>query len=315
MKLFNSLESIKKPFKNAVITVGNFDGVHRGHQALFKETIKYAKRKDGTSVVITFDPHPLKILKENGPPVITRYDQKIELISKSGVDVIISIPFTKQFARLTADIFLKQILIEKIKMQIIVIGEDYTFGKQRSGNINFLKEQSEKLNFKVIIPDLIKTAGSSVEKISSTKIRNIIMKGDVKLAPKLLGRFYQIRGKVVQGRKRGGDLLGFPTANIKLHDELCPKIGVYVVTVEYQFNVYRGVANLGYSPTFDDHLFTVEVHILDFNKNIYGERIRINFIEKLRDEMKFSGIEELSKQIKKDIEKARKYKGDINGYT
>ncbi|OQY11744.1 MAG: riboflavin biosynthesis protein RibF [Desulfobacteraceae bacterium 4572_19] len=306
MELFNSLESIKTSFENAVVTIGNFDGVHIGHRALLKETVKYAKKINGTSVVITFNPHPLKVLKENGPPVITRYDQKIELIAESGVDIVICIPFTKEFASFTAIRFLEEILIKKIAMKAIVVGEDYAFGKKRSGNIEFLKEQSEKFNFKVIIPDLIQMEGLLIGKISSTKIREIIMDGDVNLAPKLLGRFYQIRGKVVSGRNRGGRLLGFPTANIKLHDELCPKMGVYAVTIECEFGTFTGVANLGYSPTFDDHLFTIEVHILDFNNDIYGKRIRVNFVERLRDEMKFAGIEELSAQINQDIKKARK---------
>jgi riboflavin kinase/FMN adenylyltransferase len=306
MELIEGIEKVKHPYKNAVVTIGNFDGVHKGHQALINEIIKKAAAIDGTAVALTFEPHPIRVLKKiNHPPLITRYDQKVELLSQSGLDVLICIPFTKEFASITAKEFIEDILVNRIGMKAIVIGKDYAFGKNREGNIDFLKKYATAFGFEVIVPDWIQVSGSQPNRISSTRIRELVMDGAIEEVVDLLGRNYQIRGKVETGRNRGGKLLGFPTANIKLYDELSPKLGVYAVTVECLGEKFKGVANIGYSPTFDDHKFTVEVHILDFNENIYGQRIRVNFISRLRDEKKFANIEDLSEQIRHDIERAR----------
>ena len=306
MEFVASLDKIIKPYKNAVITIGNFDGVHIGHQALFYEVIEKADAIQGISVAMTFEPHPLRVLKQNAlPPLITLYEQKVELIEKSNIDVLICVPFTREFAALSAHEFVKDILIQRIGMKAIVVGEDYTFGKNREGNLDLLKTLAEQHKFEVVRVDWIQHAKNIANRISSTKIRDLVMAGKVAEAQKLLGRYYQIRGIVAAGRDRGGKLLGFPTANINLHDELCPQTGVYAVTVECQQKNFKGVANIGYSPTFDDHVFTVEVYILDFNENIYGERIRVNFVQRIRDEVKFSSISELSEQIKLDVVKAR----------
>ena len=309
MKLIETLEAIKEPFNNAVVTIGNFDGVHKGHQALLNNIINKAKEINGTSVAVTFEPHPIRVLKTNNhPPLITIYEQKLELLEKTGIDVLISIPFTKEFAAIGAKSFVEDLLVKKIGMKAMVVGKDYSFGKKREGNIEMLKEFSDRLGFEVIVPEWI-TPPDVDERISSTKVREIISSGKVEKAPGLLGRHYQIRGRVVAGRDRGGKLLGCPTANLNLLDELCPETGVYAVTVESEKGLFNGVANIGYSPTFDDHLFTIEVHILDFNDDIYNKDIRVNLIQKLRDEVKFSGIDELSKQIEKDIQEARRVLG------
>ncbi len=309
MELIEDIDKIKKPFNRAVVTIGSFDGVHKGHQALLNKVKEEALAVSGTSVAITFDPHPLKVLGQNGPALITRKDQKTELLTASGLDKVICIPFTKEFAAISAGNFINDLLIAKIGMKTIVVGPDYSFGKGREGNIDFLVREAEKKGFSVIVPDWIGTTGqpgsAEDDRISSTMIRNLVMEGRVDEAPQYLGRYYQIRGKVVKGRERGGSQLGFPTANIKLHDELCPKMGVYAVTVETVKGNYNGVANIGYSPTFDDHIFTIEAHILDFSKDLYGTRIRVNMIKRLRNEKKFSGIEELAAQIHSDIETAR----------
>ncbi len=306
MKVIETLDHITEPFKKAVITIGNFDGVHIGHQALFHEIIEKADAIGGTSIAMTFEPHPIRVLKKNShPPLITLYEQKVELIAKSGIDILICVPFTREFAALSAREFVEDILVRQIGMTIIVVGEDYGFGKNREGNIDHLRTFAELFDFGVILADWIQESKRSSGRISSTKIRELVISGHLAEVPKLLGRYYQIRGVVATGRNRGGRLLGFPTANINLHDELCPKTGVYAVTVEFNNNNYKGVANIGYSPTFDDHVFTVEVHILDFDKNIYGQKIRVNFISHIRDEIKFANINELSEQIRRDIEKAK----------
>lgn len=305
MKLIEDIEKITRPYKNAVITIGNFDGVHIGHQALFNEVIKRAKALDGTSIAITFEPHPIRVLKQNNhPPLITLYEQKVELIASSGIDVLVCIHFTREFASISAKEFVEDILVRRIGMKAIVIGEDYAFGKNREGNLEFLKTYGKRIGFEVIVAKETQLSNRS-ERISSTKIRELVMAGKVAESQKQLGRYYQIRGQVVAGRNRGSRLLGFPTANINLHDELSPKTGVYAVTVECGKEKYKGVANIGYSPTFGDHIFTVEAHLLDFNGDVYGEKIRVNFIKRLRDEKKFSNVSELSEQIRKDIKKAR----------
>ncbi len=305
MELIEDIDKIPQPFNRAVVTIGNFDGVHKGHQALFHQVIEKAGEIGGTSVIMTFEPHPLKVLGMNGPPLITRRDQKVELILDTGVDKLLCIPFTKAFSALSAQQFVESILMDKIGMAAIIVGPDYSFGKNREGDIRFLKAMGKERGFEVIIPDWVNDTNTGNERISSTRIRDLVIAGRVNETPEYLGRFYQIRGKVIQGRERGGSLLGFPTANIKLHDELCPKMGVYAVTVESVAGKYNGVANIGYSPTFDDHIFTIEVHILDFSEDIYNTRIRVNMVERLRDEKKFSSIDELSDQIRKDIRKAR----------
>ncbi len=301
------INEISKPYKNAVLTIGNFDGVHKGHLVLLDKVREKADSMNGTAIAMTFEPHPIRVLKKNNPPQhITLYEQKVELLSQTGLDFLIRIPFTEQFASITAKEFVEEWLVKRIGMKTIVVGKDYSFGKHREGDVNFLKTCAAQSGFEVVVVDWQQISTHDTTRISSTKIRELVMEGKIEAAEKLLGRYYQIRGQVVRGRDRGGKLLGFPTANINLHDELCPKTGVYAVTVECEAGRYRGVANIGYSPTFDDHVFTVEVHLLDFNEDIYGQKIRVNFASRLRGEIKFSNIPELSNQITKDIEKARK---------
>lgn len=306
MKVISGLDQITTPFHNAVVAIGNFDGVHRGHQAIFEIVRQKAAAIGGTSVAITFDPHPVKVLnKKQSPPLITLLEQKMELIEAAGIDVTLCIPFDESFAALTAKAFTEDILVGKIGMKAIVIGKDYTFGKNRKGDVNYLKEAGSRLDFEVVVPDWVPMGKDLPERVSSTRVREVIEAGDVAYAHELLGRYYQLKGRVRTGRSRGGRLLGFPTANINLHDELCPKMGVYAVTVELASGIYEGVANIGYSPTFDDHLFTVEVHLLDFSGDLYDQEIRVNFIRRIRDEKKFNNIDELSDQITRDIETAK----------
>ena len=307
MKIIERIENITEPIHNAVITIGNFDGVHKGHRALFDKAIQKAAEIEGNSVVITFQPHPLRVLKiKNPPPQITRYEQKTSLIAKAGIDVLIVIPFNEAFAELSPESFVEDLLISKIGMKAIVVGQDYAFGKNRKGDINLLKTLGHKHGYDVIVADWINMSADMAKRISSTRIRNFVQEGRVNEVKPLLGRHYQLKGQVSKGRDRGGKLLGFPTANINIYDELCPKAGVYAVTVQYDDATYQGVANIGFSPTFDDHKFTIEIHLLDFNQNIYEKNIKVNFIERLRSEKKFNNIEELSAQIRKDIDIAKR---------
>jgi riboflavin kinase / FMN adenylyltransferase len=306
MEIINDIYELEIPFENAVVTIGNFDGVHKGHQAILHQVIEKAQVMGGTSVAITFEPHPIRVLKKNGqPPLITLYEQKTELIAKTGIDVLICIRFNEAFAAVTAEEFVEDILVRRVGTRTIIIGEDYAFGRNREGDVAFLRECGQKYGFDVIVAQWISDALRAGERISSTRVREVVAAGNVEEAFHLLGRHYQVRGRVVSGRNRGGKLLGFPTANIHLTDELCPRSGVYAVTVDCKGGAFKGVANIGYSPTFGDNLFTVEVHILDFLQDIYNEPIHVNFIRRIRDEKKFENVEALIRQIKQDIAAAR----------
>jgi riboflavin kinase/FMN adenylyltransferase len=302
----DNLNDITEPFTNTVITIGNFDGVHIGHQALFHHTIEKAGAIGGTAIAMTFDPHPARVLgRGEGPPLITMHEQKMELIARTGLDVVICVPFTPEFAAIPPRTFVEELLVGRIGMKAIVVGEDYSYGSKRQGNLSTLRADAERLGFEVILVPGIQFSTNDAGRISSTRIRDLVMDGSIEEAHKLLGRHYQVRGEVVAGRRRGGELVGFPTANLHLQDELCPKTGVYAVTVERKGVRYKGVANIGYSPTFDDHLYTVEIHILDFKGDIYGEKILVNFVSRIRDEIRFSDLTQLTGQIGKDVRTAR----------
>ncbi len=304
MQLYRKLKDIPEPFTNAVVTIGNFDGVHLGHQLLFGEVVKRAARSNGTSVVITFDPHPLKVLRPDGIKLISCTEQKIELIRQANIDVLVIIPFDRNFAKTSAPDFVDQILVKTIGVRDLVVGYDYAFGRGRQGNIDFLREQGRQNGFPVTVVEAHYEAGMLV---SSTKIRELVMDGRMRDVRKLLGRHYQIHGEVQRGRQRGGSEVGFPTANLKiLEDDLCPKKGVYVTQVMYAGHVYGAVSNIGCNPTFGENELVAETHIFDFNHDIYGHPITINMLRHIRGEKKFNSVAELSEQIGRDIEVARK---------
>lgn len=303
MPVYSTLEQINRTFKNPVLTIGNFDGVHKGHLSLFDLTKKRAEAIGGQSVVMTFDPHPIKVMKPgNGPPLITLTEQKLELIAEAGMDIIFCLPFTRQFASISAQNFVQDILIKKIGIRELVVGYDYTFGAGREGDIELLESMGRELDFKLHVVQPVYVEDMLV---SSTSVRNLVQEGKLKEAKKLLGRDYQVGGTVIKGKNRGGRLLGFPTANLALIDELVPKRGVYVVKVLVADRIFDGVTNIGYNPTFGDGAFSVETHILDFQEDLLGKRIRIRFIERLRDEKTFRSLEDLVTQIGRDIEQAK----------
>jgi riboflavin kinase/FMN adenylyltransferase len=309
MKIFRNIEDITKPLTNACVTIGNFDGVHHGHQQLFATVVQKARAINGTSVVITFDPHPLQVLLPKGIKLISTCQQKEELIEQAGIDVLLVIPFTKEFAKTTADLFVADLLVKKIGVKELVVGYDYAFGKGRSGNIAFLEEQGRLFDFPVTVVDACYLKDQLV---SSTRIRELVTAGKMAAASELLGRFYQIRGTVRVGKQRGGKVIGYPTANLKFNEEdLVPKHGVYVTQVFCEGRHYGGVLNIGYNPTFGEEQLVAETHIFDFNQDIYGKPIKVNLLKFLRSEKKFSGVEELTKQIQKDVLLAKKILEEI----
>jgi riboflavin kinase/FMN adenylyltransferase len=303
MTIIYDLEEVKGPLTNPVLTIGNFDGVHKGHLALFDRVKERARAIGGQSVVMTFDPHPIKVMKPgNGPPLITLGEQKLRLINDADIDVIFFIPFTKQFAAISARDFVQNILIKKIGMKELIVGYDYAFGRNREGNIKLLQEMGNHFDFAVHVVEPIRIDDSLV---SSTSIRKLVHEGNLSKAKALLGRDYQISGSVVKGKNRGGRLLGFPTANLKLIDELTPKAGVYAVKVLIDDQTYEGLTNVGYNPTFGNGVFSVETHILDFSGDLLGKSIRVNFIQRLRDEKNFETVGDLADQIGQDVKHAR----------
>ncbi|MBW1716198.1 MAG: bifunctional riboflavin kinase/FAD synthetase [Deltaproteobacteria bacterium] len=305
MTLICTLDNLPDNTNNPVVTIGNFDGVHKGHLALFKKVRDRAMDLQGTSVVITFEPHPIKVMSpEKLRPLITILEQKKELVMGQGIDILLLIKFTLNFAGISARGFVKDILVDRIGIKEIVVGYDYAFGHNREGNIKLLREMGQEFEFTV---HQVRSVYAGKTLVSSTSIRNLIVDGNLSEANRLLGRNYQIRGKVIEGRKRGESLLGYATANLRLPDGLIPREGVYIVTAELEGKLYQGLTNIGYNPTFKDKTLSVETHIFDFSANIVKQNIKVNFLSRLRDEIAFTTVEELSQQISRDIEQAREF--------
>jgi riboflavin kinase/FMN adenylyltransferase len=298
-----TLDSLPEDISNPVVTIGNFDGVHKGHQALFTKLKDRAKELKGTSLVITFEPHPIKVMSpEKLKPLITVLEQKKELVISQGIDLLLLIKFTMKFSGIAARDFVKDILVDKIRIKEIIVGYDYAFGHNREGDIQLLRDMGKEFDFTVTEVEPV-YAGKTL--VSSTSIRNLILEGKISEANRLLGRDYQLMGEVVEGRRIGKPLLGYSTANLKLPEGLIPREGVYIVTVELDGRLYQGLTNIGYNPTFKNKVLSIETHILDFSADIVSQNIKVNFLARLRDEIRFGTAEELSQQITRDIEGAR----------
>lgn len=302
MILITDLGKINKRFTSSVITLGNFDGLHRGHQELIRLIIQRARETASHSMVVTFRPHPLKILApEQCPPLISIYEEKIELLERLGIDVLVKIPFTLEFAAMEPRAFVKDVLCGLLGAREIFVGYNYRFGKGRKGNIRLLRELGEEFGFVVREIEQVSLDG---EVISSTLIRQLLKNGEVEHAAKLLGRDYALSGIVVKGDGRGRGL-GFPTANIAPKHAIIPRNGVYAVRLFVRDKYYNGIVNIGMRPTFEAHSPAIEVHIFDFDEDIYGEEITVYFVSRIREEKKFRNAEALTNQINADIEIAK----------
>lgn len=303
MEIYQGIEQVRHRLKNPAITIGNFDGVHTGHQALFRKVKEWAQKLDGQSVVMTFHPHPLEVLFPGKPlSFITSHEQKLDLIADFGIDATIVVPFSKDFSQISAREFVEDLLVGSIGVKAVVVGYDYRFGRNREGDISFLRQLGEEHGFQV---DTVPGIRMDDMVVSSTAIRKMIVEGNISKANQLLGRLFEVSGTIIPGRKRGAGL-GFPTANIRMPAQTPPRTGVYVVEAEIDGNTYGGAANLGYNPTFGDVDLSLEVHLFDFNQDVYGKPISVRFIDRLRDEKRFSGPQDLIDQIRKDVETARK---------
>jgi len=295
--------NIKKNHKNSVVAIGNFDGLHIGHQKVLREARQKAKRENLKFGLITFEPVPTMFFnKDIKNHRINSLSQKIFFLKKNKLDFLIIINFNKQFSNLSAEDFIKNILFKKLKSKYIFVSRNFRFGRKRLGTINTLKDFEKKYLYKTVITNPRKKKDKIV---SSSLIRKIIHKGKVQEAKKLLGRPWCIEGEVIKGKQRGRKI-GFPTCNIKLSSYTLPKIGVYSVQIKTNNLKKRGIANIGYRPTFNGRSLLLEVNIFGIKKNLYNKILKINFIKFIRAEKKFKNINQLKTQIKKDIIAAKK---------
>ncbi len=299
MAVFHNIDNLPS-FNNAVLTIGTFDGVHQGHRVILKEVVVHAAKVGGESVLITFDPHPRKLLFPDQPlGIITPLEEKVRLLHEAGIAHIIVVPFTQEFAHLSAREYVEEFLVGKFKPHSIVIGYDHHFGHDRKGNIDMLKEYAPVYNYQMIeIPaQLIEAAA-----VSSTRIRNAIKEGRVEDAAHMLGRDYSLKGTVVHGNKLGRTI-GYPTANLQLIDneQIMPAIGVYAIRARYNGVVYGAMMSIGYNPTVTDKKeVRIEANLFDFDMDIYGDELEIIFVKRLRNERKFDSLEALVEQIHQD---------------
>ena len=287
-----------------IATIGSFDGIHIGHKKILQTLTKIAKKNNGKSILITFWPHPRYVLKKNNDfKLLTSLDEKIKLFEKNKIDILYIVDFSLKFSNFSANKFIENILLEKLKINCLLIGYNNNFGRNREGNIRYLEENKKKFDI-----DIISIPKQSVDKISisSTKIREYLNNGKINSANRLLGRKYSINGKIVKGNGIGRKI-NFPTANIEIDEpkKLLPKSGVYAVEVILNRKIYLGMLNIGYNPTIKNEKKSIEVNIFEFSEDIYNNKISINFIRRIRNEKKFKNLNELKKQLIKDKKKVK----------
>ncbi len=303
MNIYHGIEDLE-PLPYAVVTSGTFDGVHLGHQKILSRLKEIASHNHGETVLITYWPHPRLVLypDQNELKLLNTFEEKAGLLREQGIDHLLRIPFTKEFAALSSQEFIKRILVDKIGTKKLVIGYDHRFGKNREGSFEHLKKNAVTYGFEV--EEIPKQEVDHVG-VSSTKIRSALLSGNVETSNELLGRDYSITGRVVKGEKIGR-MIGFPTANVEIDSQhkLIPADGAYAVLVTHSHTTYKGMLNIGYRPTVGGKVKTIEVNIFDFGQDIYGDSISIYFKYKIRDEVKFQDVETLKTQLAEDKKKA-----------
>jgi riboflavin kinase/FMN adenylyltransferase len=304
MKILRTIDELESLRGSTHLAIGVFDGLHLGHQAVIGRALLSSRESNGIAVVATFDPHPVRVLRpEKAPRLLTSTRHKVKLIEKLGIDVVLLLEFTPEFSRTPPEVFIEKLARPANRLKQICVGQEWTFGANRSGTIQLLEELAPKLEFTVAsVPPVL--VGERV--VSSTLIRSAIECGDLKSASKFLGRAFTILGTVTEGRQLGRRL-GFPTANLQAHNELFPPNGVYAAKAWFQENEYGGVVNIGVRPTIENESGerVLELHLFDFDRQIYREDVEVAFLAYLRPEQKFSGVAELQAQIQRDVKKAR----------
>ncbi|HAD04356.1 MAG: riboflavin biosynthesis protein RibF [Desulfuromonadales bacterium GWC2_61_20] len=302
MRIVRDFKELIAPPPQAVVTIGNFDGVHLGHREIFRRVVARARSLQGTAVVLTFVPHPLKFLApERAPRLINTDAEKERLIAASCIDLLICAPFTRELAACSAEDFVCEYLVGRIGVRHLIVGYDYAFGRGREGDSAFLRRQGELYGFTVEVLDPI-TRQEGV--FSSTRVRELLLQGEMEAVVGLLGRHFTLEGQVVRGAGRGRSL-GFPTANLQTEKDILPRPGVYAVKVKRGETIYDGVLNIGSNPTFGGRGMSVEVHLLDFSGDLYDEQLRLYFVRRLRDEECFAAVEALRAAITADVVAAR----------
>ena len=302
LKLIRGLYNLRPEHRGSVATIGNFDGVHRGHQAVIAQLREQADALGCSATVITFEPLPHEyFLGDQAPGRLTPLREKLVLFDRLGIDQLLCLPFNASLANLSAEDFIQQVLVDGLHIRRLVVGDDFRFGKGRSGDFALLQRTGRAQGFEVV--DTRTHVCDEGERISSTRIRKALAQGDFALAEQLLGRPFTMSGRVIHGDKRGRTI-GFPTANIRANHPVSPLRGVFAVHVE---GLGNGVANVGTRPTFDGKHYLAEIHLLDFTGDLYGQRITVQWQKKLRDERKFENFQALVAQIEKDIAAARQY--------
>lgn len=304
MKIFHGTDNAGI-LRGTVLTLGVFDGLHLGHQAIMKTVVERAETIGAVPTALTFDPHPRAVLyPENAPPLLQTLDQRLANFEFLGIKQAIVINFDKKFAEQDAEIFLRDIIFERFQAKEVYLGKGFAFGKNRAGNIELLRKISQELGF---VADEVEEITLRGIRISSSKIRKLLQDGKVNLVRRMLGRPYGIEGQIVHGLQRGRTI-GFPTANLKPVNRVIPKFGVYATATLIDGIWRRGITNVGVRPTFDDDSApSIETFIFDFDGDLYGDVLRVRFLHRIRDERKFSGIDELRSQIKKDTKHAFLY--------
>ena len=306
MKVYNLNTKTNFEEQNLCLTIGNFDGVHKGHQLIINEIISNSKASNLVNAVMSFSPHP-RIYFGYAKNVfnIQTKEEKLRILKEMGIAIYINFEFDENLSNLSAEEFINEIIVKKLKVKKIIVGSDFRFGKDRKGNLDTLKTLSTKLNFELVN---IKTMNISdtETKFSSSYIRELIKEGNFNKVSQMLGREWVMKGKIVKGDQRAREI-NFPTANMKPQDTILPKKGVYCVNALINLRSFKGVANFGYRPTVNGSELLLETHLFEFNENIYGKELTVEFLAFIRAEQKFDNFEELTKQIKKDIKTAKNY--------
>lgn len=306
MKVYKNLPALRTVNFRSVITIGVFDGLHLGHQKIIKELIKISKRYKAKNVIITFEPHPQSISSKRPPRFINSFSQRLDLMKQLGVDVCLVVKFTRKFALTPAEYFIKSVLLDRLNMVSLVVSSDYRFGKNKEGNIELLQSLSKEYDFKLKQIDTVRINKKAVR---STLIRNLLNKGNLYLANRMLNRPYFISGIIIKGSGVGSKI-GYPTINLKPEQDVILPTGVYIAFVEVNNKKVHSIVNIGFKPTVtrkENRKRTIEAHILNFSHKLYGRKIRIFFLKRIRDEKKFKKINDLQKAIKRDIKISKAY--------
>jgi len=298
MQIIRHIDDPALAFENSSVTLGNFDGIHVGHQALIKNAVKDAKNLGVRSVVLTFEPHPLKVLApERAPQMLLTHKDKMQLLQSLGVDCVVIQQFDRSFAAIGAEAFVAKFLVERLRAKKVWVGKDLRFGRGRAGDIDKLRAWGRQFGFDVGMVEPVMVRG---ERVSSSRIRELISAGTVAAVKPMLARYYFVSGKVISGHRRGREL-GFPTANIASRAEIVPRDGIYATLFQLDENILPSVTSIGLNPTFGAGSRTIESYILDFDRDIYGESVKLSFVARLRDEKKFASVESLVEQIRLDV--------------